>query len=150
MASRLDNIIRLRKWELDEKRRVLASLQAEEDAIIARIDALGDEVAEQSRSGGQLEVSPVALGVYLEGARVRAEMLEAAREEQAEKVAEQQDSVAETFRELKTFEIAREQEVKRKELKEAREEQAAFDELGIQAHARNEAMTDPSYLKMRR
>jgi len=139
VASRLDNIIRLRKWELDEKRRVLAMLQAEEDAIIARIDALEQQVAEQSQSGDQLEVSPTTLGVYLEGARIRAEMLEAELEAQAEKVAEQQDSVAETFRELKTFEIAREQEMKRAAQKEAREEQAAFDELGIQAHMREDA-----------
>ncbi|MCJ9429564.1 flagellar export protein FliJ [Kordiimonas marina] len=139
MASRLDNIIRLRKWELDEKRRVLATLQAEEDAIIARLDALEQEVAVQSQSGGQLEVSPTTLGIYLEGARVRADMLEAELEAQAEKVAEQQDIVAEAFRELKTFEIAREQEMKRIALKEAREEQAAFDELGIQAHMREDA-----------
>ncbi|TNE66675.1 MAG: hypothetical protein EP335_03010 [Alphaproteobacteria bacterium] len=150
MASRLDNIIRLRKWELDEQRRILAELQAQEDAIIDRIDMLEAEVAEQARHGGGLEVSAVTLGAYLEGARRRHAQFEDALRKKSEEVGEQQDKVAETFRELKTFEIARDQETKRKQTKEAKEEQAAFDELGIQAHAREEALTDPRYIEMRR
>lgn len=147
--SRLDGIIRLRKWELDEKRRELASLLGERDEIVYAIDAIGEEMAEQARNSN-LEVSAIAIGAYMEGARVKqrhlAQMLAAKEDE----VVEHQDRVADGFRELKTFEIARERELARIDAAEAKEEQQAFDELGIQNHAREEAMTDPRYLKMRK
>ncbi|WP_417451548.1 flagellar export protein FliJ [Kordiimonas sp.] len=148
--SRLDGIIRLRKWELDEQRRVLAVMQAERDAINATIERLEDEKAEQSRNSGGLEVSPLTLGSYLEGVRKKQDMLRADLARKDEEVDKHRDVVAESFRELKTYEIARAQESKRIKAAEDKEEQDAFDELGIQNHAREEALTDSSYLKMRR
>ncbi|WP_262690901.1 flagellar export protein FliJ [Kordiimonas aestuarii] len=148
--SRLDGIIRLRKWELDEQRRVLAVLQAERDSIAATIDMLEEEKAEQARTAGGLEVSTLTLGLYLEGVRKKQDMLREDLARKDEEVDEHRDKVAESFRELKIYEIAHEQEMKRVKAAEDKEEQEAFDELGIQNHARQEAMTDSRHLKMRR
>jgi flagellar export protein FliJ len=147
--TRLDNIIRLRKWELDEKRRHLAVLLGERDNIIGAIEAISDEIADQARHTG-LEVASVTLGSYLEAVRVRQGELATMLQKKEEEVLEHQDVVAESFRELKTFEIARERELSRIADAEAKEEQAAFDELGIQNHARAEALADTRHLKMRR
>lgn len=148
--SRLDGIIRLRKWELDEQRRVLAVMQAERDAIAGMIDMLDHERAEQARLYNGSEVSALTLGAYLEGVRKKQEQLRRDLAKKDEEVEEHRDRVAECFRELKTYEIAREMELKRMKAAEAKEEQDAFDELGIQNHARQEAMTDDKYIKMRR
>ncbi|NVJ96569.1 MAG: hypothetical protein HWE25_00355 [Alphaproteobacteria bacterium] len=147
--SRLDGIIRLRKWELDEKRRVLATLLGERDDIVAAIEALDEEISQQSRHT-DLEVSSFALGAFLEGARVRQSQLAVMLEQKDEEVVEHQEVVAEGFRELKTFEIAQSRELSRLAAEEAKQEQSAFDELGIQNHAREEALVDPKYLKMRK
>ncbi len=148
--SRLDGIIRLRKWELDEQRRQLAEIQAECDAIVTVIDAIEDERAQQAREYSGSEVSALTYGAYLEGTRMKQEMFTKLLREKEVALDEHRDKVAESFRELKTFEIAREREYQRIAQAEAKEEQDAFDELGIQNHAREEAMVDAKYLKMRR
>ncbi len=147
--GKLTNIIRLRKWELDEKRRRLADLQGEREEIVLAIEAMEAELVEQSRSSG-LEVSAVAIGAYLEGVRIRQEQLSKLLAAKEREVSKHQDIVAEGFRELKTFEIAQTREQARVRAAEAKEEQDAFDELGIQNHAREEALADPRYVNMRR
>jgi len=148
-VGKLTNIIRLRKWELDEKRRRLADLQGEREEIVLAIEAMEAEVVEQSRSSG-LEVSAIAIGAYLEGVRIRQEQLSTLLAAKEREVSKHQDIVAEGFRELKTFEIAQSREQARARAAEAKEEQDAFDELGIQNHAREEALADPRYVNMRR
>lgn len=147
--GKLNNIIRLRKWELDEKRRRLADLQGEREEIILAIEAMQAELVEQSRNSG-LEVSAVAIGAYLEGVRIRQDQLSKLLAVKEREVSKQQDIVAEGFRELKTFEIAQSHEKARVLAAEAKVEQDAFDELGIQNHAREEALADPRYVSMRR
>jgi flagellar export protein FliJ len=148
-VSKLANIIRLRKWELDEKRRRLADLQGEREEIVSAIDAMEAEVIEQSRNSG-LEVSAVAIGAYMEGVRIRQDQLSQMLAAKEREVSKHQDIVAEGFRELKTFEIAQSREKARVVAAEAKVEQDAFDELGIQNHAREEALADPRYVNMRR
>ncbi len=147
--SRLTTIVRLRKWELDEKRRQLATLLGERDEITDAIEALANQVSEQSRHTG-LEVASVTLGSYIEAVRIRQGELADLLFRKEEEVRKHQDVVAEGFRELKTFEIARERELSRLAAEEAKQEQAAFDELGIQNHAREEELADPSYSKTSR
>ena len=148
--SRLDGIIRLRKWELDEQRRVLAVMQAERDSIAGMIDMLDHERAEQARLYNGSDISALTLGAYLEGVRNKQAQLRRDLTKKDEEVEAHRDRVADCFRELKTYEIAREMELKRAKAKEAKEEQEAFDELGIQNHARQDAMTDSEQMKMRR
>ncbi len=147
--SRLNTIIRLRKWELDEKQRQLAILLGERDEIADAIEALSNQVSEQSRHAG-LEVASVTLGSYIEAVRIRQGELADMLFKKEKELRKHQDVVAEGFRELKTFEIARDRELSRLAAEEAKQEQAAFDELGIQNHAREEELADPSYSKRSR
>ncbi len=145
---RLDNIIRLRQWELDEVRRELAVLLGERENMAHQLEVMEAEVAEQASATG-LEVFSTTVGSYMHGVKLRQEQIQAAIDAKEEEIAEQQDKVAEGFRELKTFEIAREQEMKRVTLEENRQEQQAFDELGIQNHARQDAVLESEILNMR-
>jgi len=130
--SRLDNIIRLRKWELDEKRRILSDLQREGDDLQAALERLGEEVAAESRRpAGEFEA--VTLAAYLEGARQRRLVLHDRISRKNEEINRQQDVVSEAFKELKTYEVAREREMERAVRKEARIEQQGLDELGLRA-----------------
>lgn len=147
--SRLDNIIRLRQWELDEVRRELATLLGEREDMVQQLQMMEEEIAEQSRATS-MEVFSVTVGAYMHGVRVKQEMITAAIVAKDEEISEQQDKVAEGFRELKTFEIARDQEMKRLVAQEAKEEQQAFDELGIQNHARQDAVVESELLNLRK
>lgn len=64
----LSGIIRFRKWELDEKRRELAVLFEERNAIEHRIELLDQEMLEQ-QSMKDSDIGSVTLGAYIEGAR---------------------------------------------------------------------------------
>jgi len=147
--SRLDTIIRLRKWELDEVRRVLADLLGERGAMVRQLELIDEEIAEQKRSGS-IEVFSTTVGAYMTGVKKRCDEIAIQITAKEEEISEQQDKVAEGFRELKTFEIAHDQEMKRIKNAEDKEEQIMFDELGTQDHARRDAVTESEYLNLRR
>ncbi len=109
MIDGLKNLIRLRKWELDEARRILADMLAERDELVRRIEAIDDMIMQQSKSN-TLEVFATSLGAYLEGSRKQQEIYYSEIVKKDTFIDEQQDKVAESFRELKTYEIALEQE----------------------------------------
>ncbi len=128
-----DGIIRFRKWELDEKRRELAVLFEERNAIEHRIEMLDQEMLEQ-QSMKDNDVGSVTLGAYIEGARKkRAWFLDDMRKKDAE-IEEKQEVVSEAFRELKTMEIAGRRQKDRVRQEIARQEQAELDNLGLQAY----------------
>lgn len=129
----LDGIIRFRKWELDEKRRELAVLFEERNAIEHRIDMLDREMIEQ-QSMKDSDVGSVTLGAYIEGARKkRAWLLDDMRKKDAE-IDAKQEVVSEAFRELKTMEIAGRRQKDRVRQELARQEQAELDDLGLKAY----------------
>ena len=147
--SRLDNIIRLRQWELDEVRRELADLLGEREHMVQQLQSMEQEIADQSRAQN-LEVFSVTVGAYMHGVRKKQEMIAEAIAEKETEIEGVQEKVSEGFRELKTFEIARGKELKRIALQEAKEEQDAFDELGIQNHARQDAVVESELLNLRK
>ena len=131
--AKLDGIIRFRKWELDEKRRELAVLFEERNAIERSIEMLDQEMLDQ-QSMKESDFGSVTLGAYIEGARKkRAWLLEDMRKKDAQ-IEEKQDIVSEAFRELKTMEIAERRQKDRLDKELARQEQAELDELGLQAY----------------
>lgn len=131
--AKLDGIIRFRKWELDEKRRELAVLFEERNAIEHRVELLDQEMLEQ-QSMKESDFGSVTLGAYIEGARKkRAWLLEDMRKKDAQ-IEEKQDIVSEAFRELKTMEIAERRQKDRLDKELARQEQAELDDLGLQAY----------------
>jgi len=147
--SRLDNIIRLKKWELDEVRRVLADLLGQREAMVRQLEIIDAEIAAQAQ-GASLEVFATTVGAYMEGVKKRCDVLAEEISAKDEEIAEQQDIVAEGYRELKTFEIAHDLETKRVKTAADREEQQMFDELGTQDHARRDAVTESEYLNLRK
>jgi flagellar export protein FliJ len=130
--SRLQSIIRVRKWELDEKRRELVALEDERAAIVEQMDDLSIEVAEQQNAAA-LEVGPASLGAYMNGVRYKMSAFEAALMQKDKEIEERRDEVTEAFRELKTYEIAEEQEQKRIRDAAALRDQKILDEQGMQS-----------------
>ena len=130
--SRLDGIIRLRKWELDDKRRILTGLREQQDAIQARIDAMQQELADVMQT--PTEVGVTSSGAYLEGFRHREILLQQEYAAKEEEIQQQLDIVQEAFNELKTFEVAREREREEITRRDAKTEQDTFDEIGLRKH----------------
>ncbi|UTW58094.1 hypothetical protein KFE96_14890 [Kordiimonas sp. SCSIO 12603] len=141
MIESLQNLIRLRKWELDEARRVLAEMLEERDEMVRRIEAIDAEMADQSKNS-ELEVFATSLGAYMEGSRKQQKIIYDQIVQKDTVIEEQQDKVAESFRELKTYEIALEQQQKKKAQKLAKFEQDMLDEQGLQRYFQKDDMFD--------
>lgn len=134
----LPSLIRLHKWQLEEQQRKLAQLEGLKQQFVARIRILDAEVAaESSAVGGSSEAGHV-LGSYIQASLQRRRHLEqsvAGVQSQTDEVREQ---VAEAFQELKRFELAQEQQLRRERKATRRRERVQEDEIGLNMFRRRQ------------
>lgn len=136
MAS-LDSLIRLGKWQLDEKRRLLGEIYAERRALEAQAEAL----EEQLRREQDLASSDPAFGYNY---AAFAQWVISERERYARlfveidgRIDEANEEVMEAYRDLKKYEITAENRAREEAEVRARAEQAELDELSIEMLTRN-------------
>ncbi len=131
-------LIRYHKWRLDEKQRTLADLRNQEDHSIAEAARLEDEIkAEQRTAGANFEVS-FGYGNFARAAIARRQHLAAELDEIRARIAVAADELAEAFKEVKTYELAQEERVKREKEKQRHKENEALDETAQIGHRRRQ------------
>lgn len=136
----IENLIRLQKWNVDEKRREVAELEALLDDLKARAKALEAEIVREqqaaSRNAGDTDEVSMGYGAYAKAVIQRRETLQESIAEAAKVVDQAHDELTEMFQELKRYEVARDRANAEREYKEQRQEQADLDEVSIQRHRR--------------
>ena len=111
--SSLKTIIRLQKWKLDEKRRALAELQNLADRLQAEIERLKEEIAaERDTARGNVEYA-FTYSNYIQAAMERGKRLTQSMGQVEAQIAVATDEMAEAFQELKRYELAEEERLKR-------------------------------------
>lgn len=129
--SSLKSVIRLHKWQLDEKRRALAELQNLGDRLNAEAARLEDEIrAEQETAKGSFEASFTYAG-YAKAAMERRRRIAQSIAQVQEQIAAATEEMAEAFQELKRFELAEEERQKREKEKQRRKDDAMLDETAL-------------------
>ena len=129
--SSLKTIIRLQKWKLDEKRRALAELQNLAERLQAEIDRLKEEVAaERETARGNVEYSFTYIN-YIQSAMERGKRLTQSLGQVEGQIAVATDEMAEAFQELKRYELAEEERLKREKEKLKRKEANMLDETAL-------------------
>lgn len=141
MARDLKGVIRYRKWIVDEKRRVLSMYLDREQEIIDYGLQLDREEEEQRMVAGQHAYeggrSFAAWATMNKERRVK---LAAALVEIRRRIEEAQDDLSDSFKELKTFEIAQENRETAEQAERDRKTQLQMDEIGLEQFRRR----DPS------
>jgi flagellar FliJ protein len=133
----LHTLIRLRKWDVDEKQRALAALLRHEEEVMARQAALEAEVQAEIVFAGQAPIDQRStLAPYLKRSDEFRVRLAAALEEVRRQVAGAQENLAESYRRLKTFEITQDQRDAAEAAEENRLENIELNELGLNLHRR--------------
>ncbi|MEQ8734821.1 MAG: flagellar export protein FliJ [Rhodospirillaceae bacterium] len=135
--SDLETLIRLRKFEVDERQRAMALLLRQEEAVLSGIDALHQEKENEKSfmaSAGLLEGSTFA--PYLKHWETRHEQFLQVLVQVREQIEAARDELSEAYRRLKTFEITQEQRDEAEALEENRLEQIELDEMGLELHRR--------------
>lgn len=136
----LKTLIRLSKFNVDEKRRMLTELQAREDAIIEEMKQSEVRLKEEQALASQDATGAGFLyGNYHRAWMDRREHQQIQLMAVRHMIEQARDALAEAFRELKTYEITQRERERREREEADRKEQAFLDELGQQMHQRREA-----------
>jgi len=128
--AKLDGLIKYHQWQVDEERRILADLNrqiADLEAKLAKLDADEAREVESVRSGDALGT----LGAYRIAVKAQRKTLKAQHAKLDAEAEQQRDKVAEAFKSLKGFEVAKDQaDMKAKKVRDKRE-QDGFDEHAL-------------------
>lgn len=127
----LDSIIRLRQWELDEKRRKVADLERLAVRLRNEIDQLEQGVKKEQKVAAENTEVSGTYGGYANAVILRRDKLRQSLVELEGQMVSAVEEVAEAFREFKKFDLIKARNEKRKMAKHAREQQMDLDEAGI-------------------
>lgn len=137
--SALDSLIRLSRWQLDERRRDLATLEEFAAKLVEERQRLD---LEDERERAVAAASPEAAFAYSGYARRlidRKRRLEQSQAETAERIALAREALALAFQDTKRYEIAAANRQKQQAQREARQQQQALDEIGVDGFRRKNA-----------
>jgi flagellar export protein FliJ len=132
----LDALIRLHRWRLDEKRRELAELERLEDRLLESVRQIDAEVAAEQAFAQQANMQGFSFGGFAAGIIERRKRLAQSMAEIRQQMDAKTEEVAEVFRELKRYEIAKDQRLKKEKIETDRRDQAALDEISLVQHER--------------
>jgi flagellar export protein FliJ len=136
-AKGLKTLIRLSKFNVDEKRRVLTALQTREDEVLAEIRRAEEQlVREQEMARENPATVGFAFPAFFRAWQRNREGLEQALAVVREQIEVARDELAEAFREQKTYEVTQANRERREREEADRKEQIFLDEVGLTMHRR--------------
>ena len=134
--SGLDQLLRLQRWTLDEKRRQASDLELLIERLILDITKLDEQVEreiEASRANIELQR---ALPGYRQAMKGRRERLDKSLIDLRGELEKLREQITEAFSDLKKTEQTVKNRQQRQRLNERRKDQAISDEVGLQQHRR--------------
>jgi flagellar protein FliJ len=134
--SGLDQLMRLQRWTLDEKRRLATDLELLIERLVQDIIKLDEQVEreiEASRANLELQRALPGYRNAMKGRRERMDKSLVDLRGELEKLREQ---ITEAFSELKKTEQTVTNRQQRQRLAERRKDQAISDEVGLHLHRR--------------
>jgi flagellar export protein FliJ len=138
-VSALDTIIRVHRWQLDERRQQLAELERLEERLRGEERRLDDELLSEQRAAA---ASPEAASAYPNYAKAladrRAKLTLSLQGVQAQLV-QAREALAESFAEVKRYEMAQATRDRRTRATAARKQQIQQDEVAMQIYRRTKA-----------
>lgn len=131
-----DSLIRLKKFQVDEKRRQLAQIES----MIADFNRMADELDDQIRAEqervGITDVTHFAYPTFAKAAATRRDNLKNSALELDEQLERARDELNEAIEELKKFEQLEERDQHRERVAEDLAEQDELDEIAGRARGR--------------
>lgn len=137
----LHNLIRLRKWDVDERQRNLATLLRHEESVVERQVAHEAEIAAEIAfaNNAPVELRGTLSGYLARSDEMRKRLAQALREVQI-RVAQAQEELAEAYRRSKTLEVTQANRDKAEALEEDRKEEETLNEIGLTLYRRRQAI----------
>lgn len=130
MKSRSESLIRLKKFQADEKRRQVAQIEmmvADFERMAAELD---QQIEIEHTKTGISDVAHFAYSTFAKAALSRRDNLLASANDMRGKLEAAQDALAEAIEDLKKVELLDQREHQREAAEQLKVEQAEYDEIG--------------------
>ena len=134
----LKTLIRVHKFELDEKQRQLGNLLRFEQALQNRKILLAQRFVEEEQAANSSPVAALTFGAYVDWHVEENKRVDRALEENRQEILLMRDEIIEAYQELKTLEITQENRDKRELAELERKTNAMLDEIGLTLHRRRQ------------
>lgn len=131
MARSLTGIIRLHKWQVDEKRRQITELEVMKEELVEKLEKLRSDLVAEQENLAKSNVIDINYANYASSVMKRRENLEASITEVDVSIENMKDELADAFKELKKYEIVEQRAIEREKEDQKRVEQDRLDEISL-------------------
>lgn len=130
MKSRSESLIRLKKFQVDEKRRQVAQIEMMVNDFERMASELDQQIEIEHTKTGISDVAHFAYSTFAKAALSRRDNLLASANDMRVKLEGAQDALAEALEDLKKVELLDQREHQREAAEQLKVEQAEYDEIG--------------------
>ena len=134
--KRRGSILRLKRFRVDELKRRLATLDEMKADLERKLQDLEDSVVREKQRAADSEIGRLAFPSFLQSIDVRRKNIRTTMADLERERSAQQDDLATAFQDLKSFELAEEERLRRAAEAENRSQQSRMDELAMVRHLR--------------
>jgi flagellar FliJ protein len=138
--KRRDTLMRVKRFRVDEFKRRLATLEAMRADLERKLSDLEDSVARERHRANDSDIGRLAFPSFLRSIESRRENLRATMMEIERERAQCQSDLTSAFQDLKSLELATEQQTRRAAEAENLRNQSRLDEMAIVRHLRKHAL----------
>jgi flagellar export protein FliJ len=138
--KRGDTLMRLKRFRVDDLKRRMATLDGMRSDLERKLSDLEDSVAREKQRANDSDIGRLAFPSFLRSIDVRRENLKATLKEIEREAVQAKDELTAAFQDLKSLELATEQQAKRLAEVETRRSQSRLDEMSIVRHLRKHAL----------
>lgn len=138
--NRTDTLLRLKRFRVDEIKRRIAAIHAMQADLERKLADLDDNVARERQRAGDSDIGRLAFPSFLRSIEVRRENLRTTLKEMEREYTAAQLDLSNAFQDLKSLEIATEQQAKRAEEVQTRRQQSRLDEMALVRHLRKHTL----------
>jgi flagellar FliJ protein len=130
LKSRSESLIRLKKFQVDEKRRQVAQIEMMVNDFERMASELDQQIEIEHTKTGISDVAHFAYSTFAKAALNRRDNLLASANDMRGKLEAAQDALAEAIEDLKKVELLDQREHQREAAEQLKVEQAEYDEIG--------------------
>ncbi len=138
--KRGDTLMRLKRFRVDDLKRRMATLDGMRSDLERKLSDLEDSVAREKQRANDSDIGRLAFPSFLRSIDSRRENLRATLKEIEREAVQAQAELTAAFQDLKSLELATEQQERRLAEVETRRSQSRLDEMSIERHLRKHAL----------
>ncbi len=137
--KRRDSLLRLKRFRVDELKRRVATLDEMRADLEKKLGDLDDTVVRERQRASDSDIGRLAFPSFLQSIDVRRKNIQNTQKDLERERSLQQDDLAAAFQDLKSFELAEEERLRRASEAEGKAAQSRLDEMAMTRHLRKHA-----------